>query len=139
MNAIRKYLKPVGLVLIFAMVSLSLPHVPAHAAMVSTDRILDDAAPGDADRDRIRDFLRREDVQAQLSAHGVNPDEAVARVDALSDREISQLTERLDELPAGGVLGYDEILLGGFAILLLGILIIVVYTGVVFLFINVMD
>ena len=138
MSAIRRYLKPVGLLVIFAMVTPSLPHAPARAAMVSTDRILDEAA-GDVDRDRIRDFLRREDVQAQIRTQGVDPVEVVARVDALSDREVTQIAERLDELPAGGVLGYDDILIGGFAILFLGILIIVVYAGIVFLFINIME
>ena len=138
MNAIRRYLKPVGYLLIIAMVGLSLPHAPARAAMVSTDRILDEAVAGDLNRDRIRDFLRREEVQAQIRTQGVDPVEAAARVDALSDWEVRQIARKLDELPAGA-LGGDEIFFGGSFILILGFLIFVVYAGVVFLFINIME
>jgi hypothetical protein len=45
--------------------------------------------------------MAREDVRAELQKHGVNPDEAKARVAALSDAEIGQIAAKLNDLPAG--------------------------------------
>jgi hypothetical protein len=33
---------------------------------------------------------------------GINPDEAKARVDSLTDEEIENIASRMDQLPAGG-------------------------------------
>jgi hypothetical protein len=46
--------------------------------------------------------LDRADVRDALVALGVNPDEAKARVAALTDTEIAQLHGKLDQLPAAG-------------------------------------
>ncbi len=35
-------------------------------------------------------------------AYGLSPDEAVARVDSLTDREIAEIVDKLDALPAAG-------------------------------------
>jgi len=47
-------------------------------------------------------FLDRSEVQKHLVAWGVNPDEAKARVDCLSDQEIERISARIDQLPSGG-------------------------------------
>ncbi|WP_192037200.1 PA2779 family protein [Halomonas sp. YLGW01] len=54
-----------------------------------------------ADRERINDLLAREDVQQQLLLQGVQPAEVQARVAALSDEEVAQMANQLDEMPAG--------------------------------------
>ena len=47
-------------------------------------------------------FLNRSEVHKQLKAWGVNPEEAKARVDSLTDQEIAEIAARIDQLPAGG-------------------------------------
>jgi hypothetical protein len=56
--------------------------------------------------DRIETALAREDIAAELGRLGVDPENALARAQALNDQDLQLLAERLDELPAGGsVLG----------------------------------
>ena len=86
--------------------------LPAHAGMLSTQ-----AGVASADRAHVYSVLEREDVRAQLQAHGVSPADVKARVDAMSDEEVVQLAGRIDSLPAGGeILG---ILLTVFIVLLI--------------------
>ncbi len=86
---------------------VSLPVHTVRAELVSTGEVVA-AESGlyakselSADRDRVRAYLSREDVRQELEALGIDPDEAAARVDALSDAEIQQIAERMDEMPAG--------------------------------------
>lgn len=79
-------------------VSLTVPApMPAEAAMLSTD-----AALSGLERERVADFLARPDVRSLLQSYGVNPDDAKARVAALSDDEAARLAGEIDRLPAGG-------------------------------------
>lgn len=103
MNMLRNCRKPVAAALIGAMTAISVPIVPAQAALVGTDRIIEQTE-GSA-RERVTAFLGREDVVAQLEALGISPEEARSRVAALSDQEISEIAGKLDTLPAGGVVG----------------------------------
>lgn len=74
---------------------------PAAAGLVSTDTVLATEA-GTADRERVRQFLARDDVRAQMSSLGVSPAEASQRVAALSDDEVRRIAGHLDDMPAGG-------------------------------------
>jgi hypothetical protein len=74
--------------------SLALP-LPLQAGMVSTESALE--------RARISAALDRAEVQQQLRAHGVTPDEIRMRVAALSDAEAAELAARIESLPAGGI------------------------------------
>jgi hypothetical protein len=58
-----------------------------------------------ADRGTIYRMLDRADVRAQLEARGVNPAQVKARVAALTDEEAADIAARIDEMPAGGILG----------------------------------
>lgn len=78
--------------------------LPARAALVRTDQVLSSAQTNEA-RDRVQAFLSRQDVQARLQQYGVSPDDAKARVNALTDDEVKSLAGKLDSLPAGGVVG----------------------------------
>ena len=82
------------------MVVLSIPVGAAQAGLVSTD-VLIERAQADGDRARVLSFLGRDQIREQIRSLGVNPDEAMARVSALSDTEISKLAGRIDALPAG--------------------------------------
>ena len=70
------------------------------AKMVTTDQVLEHADPA-SDRERVENFILREDVQKQLVLLGINSEEAASRVASLSNEEIQQIAGRLDELPAG--------------------------------------
>ena len=79
-------------------VSLTMPApLPAEAAMLSTD-----VALSGLERARVVDFLARPDVSSLMQSYGVNPDDAKARVAALSDDEVARLAGEIDRLPAGG-------------------------------------
>ena len=79
----------------------SLAVVPAQAAMVSTGDVIAGDSSLASDRDRLNALMQREDVREEFRRQGVDPDEAAARVAALSDAEVAQITERIDQLPAG--------------------------------------
>ena len=56
--------------------------------------------------DAVTEALAREEVQAALQRHGVDPGLAAERVAALNDQELMMLAGNLEELPAGsGLLG----------------------------------
>lgn len=98
-------------VLILCMIGAGMP-LPATAGVVTTDQM----STG-AQHERVKSFLDRADVRAQLESLGVDANSARDRVAALTDDEASQLAARIDELPAGGnVLG---ILFAIFIILLI--------------------
>ena len=56
-------------------------------------------------RDALIEELNREDVRDQLERMGVNADEAVDRVAAMTDSEVAMLTAGLAEAPAGAGVG----------------------------------
>jgi hypothetical protein len=62
-------------------------------------------ASADANRDKVTAFLARADIRSALQAQGVSGDAATERVKAMSDSEVSQLASRVDQAPAGGILG----------------------------------
>ncbi len=100
----QKIYRAVACALIPAMTLGSLP-LQAQAGIVGTEQALVTPA-GQADRDRVSSFLAREDVRQELMAQGVNTDDAIARVQAMSDAEVAQLAQRVDKAPAGaGVVG----------------------------------
>jgi hypothetical protein len=104
MKDIRKRGRPVFFLMIVLALVVSLPHPTAMAALISTDAAAGSPQGSDA-REHVRQFLAREDVRAALVSQGIDPVEADARVDSLTDAEIAQIADRIDALPAGGVLG----------------------------------
>lgn len=78
--------------------------------------------PDDAERERVRSLLQREDVRSELEKHGVLPHEAAARVDAMTPAEVQELAGRIDALAAGGQRTQDLLLI---IIIILLIIIIV--------------
>lgn len=98
---IRRVAKPVSILMTICMLLLSLPQKAAFAGMIGTETVLD-ATRGQEARDYLNRILAREDVQASLVAQGIDPLEAKARVDSLSDAEVVSLADQIEELPAGG-------------------------------------
>jgi hypothetical protein len=97
----------------FSLVVTSLPLGAVQAAMVGTDALIEPATPStaattvDAQRAHIQSLLERDDVQRELARLGLAPDEAKARIAAMTPAEVSRLAGRLEQLPAGqgGLIG----------------------------------
>jgi hypothetical protein len=96
MNAFRRMSRTVSLIVITAFLGLGL-QLPATAAIVGTDATIHANQQSQA-----HDLLARQDVRDQLIKMGVDPNEALDRINAMSDREIVALNGKLSELPAGG-------------------------------------
>jgi hypothetical protein len=99
----------------------------ASAELVGTDEAAASVEPANqnADRDKLRAFMERPEVIEKLKAVGVSPDQAKARVAALSDQEVHMIAGRLDTLPAGGRLTNNDLLLITVIVLAVVLLIIV--------------
>ena len=93
--------KSIAIVIIAAFSALSIISAPARATMVGTVEILKQTQQ-DLSRNRIKMFLDRSEVHNHLVDWGINPEEAKARVDSLTDEEIENVASRMDQLPAGG-------------------------------------
>lgn len=104
MKGIRKNLAPVGIVMTLLTLLLSVPCPPVQAALIDTEAALNPLQSRN-DRQFVKTFLERTDVQQALIAQGIDPFEAQMRVDSLTDSEISAIKDKIDNLPAGGVLG----------------------------------
>lgn len=55
-----------------------------------------------SDRSALLSVFERVEVQRQLQAYGISPEQAKARIAALSDDEAAQLAAQIESLPAGG-------------------------------------
>lgn len=100
MNPSRTSFKLTALVMAAVVLLLSSPSGLAQAGLVATEQVVAERAPHE-DRAHVLNFLQREDVRKHLARLGVNPDEAVARVSALSDAEVRQVAGQVDRVPAG--------------------------------------
>ena len=101
MNTVLAIRKPLAILLVLTFVSLTIVGTRAQAALVGTSQILGQGCQ-EVDRDRLRAFLDRAEVRAQLEALGVDRDIARARIDSLTNEEVADLVDRLGQLPAGG-------------------------------------
>jgi len=101
MRPIRKKAQPVALMMIVLTLLLSVPYQAAMAAMVDTEAMLDMSRSQEA-RETLKQFMVRQDVRSAIVSQGVDPLEADARVNSLSDAEVVQLADQIDQLPAGG-------------------------------------
>jgi hypothetical protein len=80
---------------------LSVPYQAAFAALVETETLLD-MSRGQEARETLKQFMVRNDVRSAIVSQGVDPLEADARLNSLSDAEVIQLADQIDKLPAGG-------------------------------------
>jgi hypothetical protein len=94
-------LKHVALFMATWMFMMVAPCQTVLAALVPTEAAVEARSAREA-RDLINSLLSREEVQKQLKLHGIDPLEAKARVDSLSDAEAVDVAKRIDQLPAGG-------------------------------------
>ena len=102
MELIRQRSKSTSVFLVILTVLLTVPFQPVLAAMIETEATLAMSAKGQDARNTIKSILAREDAQSVLRAQGIDPLEAMARVDSLTDAEAVRIADQIEELPAGG-------------------------------------
>jgi hypothetical protein len=93
----------------------------AWAGMIPTaTAIAAEQAPGRAaNLALVQAQLARADVRQQLQAFGVDPADAAQRAAALTDTELAQLAQRMQQAPAGGDAGILALIGAVFLVLLL--------------------
>ncbi len=100
MKHLRNLRPAIAPALAAAMLAASMPFGVVRAEMVPTERVLE-RREVDARRAEVAAFLARSDVRERIAALGVAPDEAARRVAGLSDAEVLQVAQEIDNLPAG--------------------------------------
>lgn len=100
MRNLRKFRRLIALPVAALMLAISMPIGVAQAALVTTDQAVDTAAV-DSARAKLATVMAREDVRNELRSMGIDPNEAAARVDGLSDAEVQRVAARIDSMPAG--------------------------------------
>ena len=101
MKLFRKNAKPVSVLMIILFFMLTVPYQPVFAEIIGTERVITQDRAQQA-RHYLHQILVRKDIQAALISNGINPKEAKARIDSLSDAEVHRLYSQLNRLPAGG-------------------------------------
>lgn len=119
MKNIRNKLRPVSIFLVILMLMLSVPYQSALAALIGTEDLMGSQEATEA-RAYITSVLAREDIQKALIDRGIDPIEAQARVGTLTDQEAIQFANTMEQLPAGGLIGY----LVGLAVLVFLVLLV---------------
>ncbi|UCB54349.1 MAG: PA2779 family protein [Thiotrichales bacterium] len=96
MKLISKYLSVVLTITLIATSSQS-----AQAAMIANDVVISQAQLQDA-RSVLLQKLQRADIREQLLDMGVSQNAVEERISLMTQEEIAQLNQQIDELPAGG-------------------------------------
>ena len=122
MNLIAKLRKVTALLMAFSLLNISglALIASAHGDAISTSAIQQQLNV-DEKRDQLRTLMAREDVRSALLERGVSENQIDTRIEMLSDAEVLQMHEQIDELPAGeGFLGTVIALLVIFMLLDIG-------------------
>ncbi len=104
MKILRIHRRLIAIPTAVLMLFMVLPYGAAQAAMISTEQATHAPAAsrsGPEARAYVMGILTRADVQAEMRALGVNPEEAIARVDAMSDAEVQDVAGKIEASPAG--------------------------------------
>lgn len=105
MHIFRKLQQLLAMPLIAVLMLSTFMMSTAQAKMIGTDQVIQEEAV-QADRAKVKTFMQRDDVRAEMKSHGVDPDEAMSRVQTMSDQEVQRVAGHIDQMPAGeGALG----------------------------------
>ena len=116
--------------MVIMMVVLTAPYQSVLAAMIDTEATLAITVNGQEARNSIKTILAREDAQTVLRAQGIDPLEAMARVDSLTDAEAQRIADQIEELPAGGSFFVGFLVVVGIIVIILAITDAMGYTNV---------
>lgn len=98
----KKLLKVLNPLLILSLLMGTMPvMVQAQPSQLVTTQSALDAVQVSNERERINDLLARTEVREQLVNYGVEMNEVEARVAAMTDQEVLQMADQLDNMPAG--------------------------------------
>ncbi|MCB4435499.1 PA2779 family protein [Alteromonas sp. McT4-15] len=87
------------------------------AEAISSDTVMQTQA-AHYNKQQLIDMVSRADVQSKLVGLGVDSDDAIARINAMTDSEIAQLNTEINQAPAGaGIVGAVVTVLAVIAIL----------------------
>ncbi len=129
MKAARYRLKPVSLIMIVLMLTISGPFQSAYGAIIGTEDLLDKARGQNA-RAYLQKLLARQDIQNALRSQGIEPAEAAARIDSLSNAEAVRAADQFEQLKAGGGFMETFLILAFLVFLILLITDIAGYTNI---------
>ena len=118
--------QPLCILFIAAFLNLSWGSSQGWAHMLTTENAAEMGITKLSQREKLKEMISRKDVQPQLEQYGLSRDEAMARLNSLTDAEVSQLSANIEQLPEGQGTGGT-------------ILIILVLTGVAVLFLWLLD
>jgi len=101
MKFIRKKISLISLFMATMMLLIATPYQTLLAAMVPTEATIYQIKAQDA-RDHLKTLISKNDIKKSLISQGIDPMEANARVDSLSDSEVIEVADKIEQLPAGG-------------------------------------
>ncbi|HEY0914612.1 MAG TPA: PA2779 family protein [Solimonas sp.] len=91
-------------ILFAALAVVGMP-LPAQAGIVGSEQLLQ-SERNTVNREQLQQWMARDDVRQQLQSLGVDAQQATERINALTEQELQQLAQNMDEQPAGsGVIG----------------------------------
>lgn len=101
MNSYRR-----SAVMFLSILMLCLSFGQAQAAIIANNQIIHQIEQTN-DKEALLQTINRIDVQEQLLDMGVNTADIENRISQMTQEEIAQLNQQIDELPAGGgILGF---------------------------------
>lgn len=74
------------------------------AEAISSDSVMQTQS-AQYNKQQLLAMVSREDVQNKLMSLGVDSNDAVARINGMTESEIAKLNQELNQAPAGGVVG----------------------------------
>ncbi|MDF3868428.1 PA2779 family protein [Pseudomonas denitrificans (nom. rej.)] len=101
---LTKRVKSLAAVLVFAQLGVVAEVPLAQAAMVGTGEVLQ-AQQQQVDREQLLKMLDDQGVQKKLQSMGVERSKVEQRIKSLSNEELAQFNQQLNEAPAGGIIG----------------------------------
>ena len=130
MHAFQKMANPISMLAVILLLLMSTLYQPAKAAMVGTEKLLISDRNQES-RSYLQHMMSRKEIQEALVARGIDLQEAKIRIDSLTDSEIEQVLEKINDLPAGGIDAAFILIIVGVIVVLF---IIVEYTSAVPMF-----
>ncbi|MFR0690187.1 PA2779 family protein [Enterobacterales bacterium AE_CKDN230030158-1A_HGKHYDSX7] len=101
---ITRRVRSLAAVLVFAQLGVVAEVPLAQAAMVGTGEVLQ-AQQQQVDREQLLKMLDDQGVQKKLQSLGVERSKVEQRIKSLSNEELAQFNQQLDQAPAGGIIG----------------------------------
>lgn len=87
-----------------------------NAEAISSDSVMQTQA-SHYNKQQLIEMVNRADVQSKLVSLGVDSNQAIARINGMTDSEIAQLNDEINQAPAGGIVGAVLTVLAVIAIL----------------------